>query len=261
MKLCRFELKSEPGTFRSGIVYSGKVYETDGSQPIAIHEAADVRPLAPIASVPSIRFFSAVNDGREPDDLPYTYGNPGSIAGPSQVIATPVKGLELAVVPYLACVVVDGGYRLDFAEVDRAILGYTLVNVLTALDLNRQDDGTGMNGRAYDLGVNMGPVITTPDELADVVIDSESGINYALGYSLRVNGVDKAKGDWATLQTTFQSALVSASLNATLRSGDVIAIGPLFPPELCTITPSDEVALSVERLGVLSTKVLTDPDL
>ena len=46
MKLCRFELKSTPGEVRSGIVYNGKIYETAGAEPVAVHEAEAVRPLA-----------------------------------------------------------------------------------------------------------------------------------------------------------------------------------------------------------------------
>jgi hypothetical protein len=60
VKLCRFEPLGVPGTVHSGIVHGGKVYETDGTNPVAVHEAGDVRLLSPVGRPPSIRLFSAV---------------------------------------------------------------------------------------------------------------------------------------------------------------------------------------------------------
>lgn len=262
MKLCRFELKSDPGSIKSGIVYGGKVYETDGANPIGVHEAQDVRPLSPVPTPPSLRFFpvEALDTIEAGEDLPYFYGNPASLAGPSQIINAPITSSELVIESYFAAVLVSSGYQLSIEQIDGFILGYTLMNVLVAKDVEKRDRRLGFIGRSHDIGANIGPVITTPDEIEDSANPGEFGPKFTLTAIARTNGVDKASVSLDSLPKSLHEAIASASRSCTLKAGDVVAIGPIFDNESTTVTLDDEFQIAVEHLGTLSTKVGTETD-
>lgn len=259
MKLCRFELLSQPGDVRSGLVYGGKIYETDGTNPIAVHEAADVRPLPPVGQAPSVRFFrfGPVDPSYEPEPL-YTYGNPSSVVGASQIVPVPEFTSELDFEPYLALIVGEAGERLGVEEADRHILGFSVLTLLVARDAERAEArlGTGP-GRSRDIAFALGPVLTTPDELDDAVQDDSAGRRYKLAAVARVNGVERRRGDVLSLRYTPAQAVAAASESCAVRPGDVIALGPIVdleasPPPLAG---GDEIQVAVERLGTLSTKL------
>lgn len=262
MKLCRFELLADPERIRSGIVYSGKIYETDGSKPVGVHEAADVRPLAPVGRAPSIRFFrtpSRIGDRLTNDDveaLPYYYGNPSSVVGPSQIIPHPEFALDLQYEPYIAAVVATPGRRVPVEHADDMILGFSIVTQIVARDVMRQ----GPSARAFDFATVLGPVLTTPEELDDHVADAEFGRRYKLSLSARLNGVERRRADVEELPLTFAQALSLCSQAAPLTEGDIVCLGPLatWDDDDSTLESNDEVQVAVEILGTLSTKIGED---
>ncbi len=259
VKLCRFELKSAPGQARSGMVYSGKIYETDGANPVAVHEAEDVRPLAPIPLPPSLRIFRSdcqadPLEGTE-EDPRFFYGNPASVVGSGLVIPFPEFAVEVGVVPCIAAILLADGFRVDLAEADDLILGYTLVNFVVAKEVERAERRSGSGfGRSHDIAAAIGPVITTPEELEDELNLQGKGRHYQLTSILRVNGVEVGRGTTDDLPFTFAQAIQSASQSCPLRAGDVIALGPIAELESgeITIGPEDQVQLAVEKLGTLS---------
>jgi len=262
LKLCRFEILADPERIRSGIVYSGKVYETDGSNPVGVHEAADVRPLAPVGRAPSLRIFrNPLRIGErltidDAENLPYHYGNPSSVIGPSQIVPRPEFALDLQFEPYLAAVVATPGRRVPVEHADEMILGFSILTQVVARDLVRRSE----SARGFDFATVLGPVLTTPEELDDHVSDQEFGRRYKLGLVARVNGVERRRADAEDLPITFAQALSLCSQGAPLVEGDIIALGPLAswtdddPP----LEPGDEIQVAVEVLGTLSTKVGED---
>lgn len=248
MKLCRFELKSEPGTIRSGMVYDGKIYETDGTEAIGVHEAADVRPLAPVPTPPSIRVFRT-----DVAETGFVYANPAAVVGPSMVIELPDTATDYVVRSYLGAVIGGTGYQLDEDDAEAVLLGFTLVNILSSNSI-QQDDGL-LIGRAQDFGIMVGPVITTPDDLDDVMTPTDSGIMYKLSASIRVNGDEKGFANFEEFSLSLIEAVKLASETCTLKSGDLFCIGPIFNDSACAVTKGDEFQFSMERLGMLSTKL------
>ncbi|HLO98804.1 MAG TPA: fumarylacetoacetate hydrolase family protein [Fimbriimonas sp.] len=246
MKLCRFELLTEPGTIRSGMVYGGKVYETDGAEAIGVHEAADVRPLCPIPIPPSIRVFRS-----DSDVTSFYYVNPGAVIGPSQIVELPDVGSRYAVRTYLAATVAGTGYQISLEEAESIVLGLTLVNVITAIDLESKEAHVG---RSHDFGIAMGPVITTPDDLDDVMVMTKNGILYKLECSVKVNQIETSKANFEEFPISIVEAVRLASETCTLRPGDVFCVGPIFDDAACIVSPGDEFQFNMERLGALSTK-------
>ncbi len=261
MKLCRFELKSSPGEIRSGIVYSGKIYETDGEQSVAVHEADAVRPLSPVGRPPSIRFFR-MSEGRlattSEDGLPlYFHGNGSSIYGPSQSIPKPSTVAHLDFEPYVIAVVGSDGVQVPVDNGDGYILGFSLALMVVSRDLIReeQDLKTGF-GRSFDIGGVIGPVITTPDDLEESITEEVPALKYGLSVVTRVNGVEVGRGHLAELPFSFAELVAAASDVGPVRSGDVLAFGPIATsPEPVFLDSGDDVQVSVENLGTLSLKI------
>lgn len=246
LKLLRFELKSEPGEVRSGIVSMGRVYETKDGEAAGMHEAAAVRPLVPIQNARSVRFFRTAAD--ETGEAAYDYGNPGTLVGPSQSLPFPPAVGVLHAEAYLAAVLLGTGYRVEPEIADDLVLGFTLAIATTT----RHEDG-----RRADTGIAIGPVLTTPDELEDFVIGENRGREHSLDVTLRHNSVDARAGRTDELPLTFAQAIASASAYAPVREGDVFLLGPLVDP--LPLEPDDEVTLAVEALGALSLKITHEP--
>lgn len=247
------------------MVYSGKIYETDGANPIAVHEADAVRPLIPIPHAPSLRIFRTDWLGEtdiDPSEARFFYGNPGALAGAGQIVNPPEEPSALSILPMVAAVIVADGYQLDLADADDLVLGYTMLLLLVNQTELRAEREMGAVGRSHDFGGVVGPVITTPDELEDSVLSAEFGRSYGLTSVLRVNGVERARGLTSDTPFTFAQAIRFASASCTLKTGDILAVGPAVDPEEAdsiVVEPGDEVQLAVEKLGALSIHISQSP--
>lgn len=245
------------------MVFSGKVYETDGATPIEVHEAEAVRPLSPVPLAPSLRI---INDDLQPLPSPeeqepfFFYGNPASVAGPNQLIPFPEGHGRVAAMPLAAAVLVSTGYNIDPDLADDTILGFTIMNLLYLPEVQgREREAGGGFGRSIDIGAALGPVLTTPDELDDFLVDQQFGRRYGLSAVARINGVERQRGDLKHLRWTFAEAISSASRTCVVKEGDIFAMGPICEDaELLWVEPGDEVQVSIESLGTLSLKLTED---
>ena len=243
------------------MVHAGRIYETDGASAVAVHDAVDVRPLAPIPHAPSIRVFRndlqpEILTGGEADESLYFYANPSTLAGPSQLLPYPEWCTELSVLPLVAVALVADVTSIDIAEADDAILGYSLMLLLVARDVERRERRFGIIGRSHDIGGVLGPVLTTPDELDELVEDAEFGRRFSLAATLKVNGVERGRGSMDDFPLTFAQAIAGANLSGPLRAGDIFAMGPVAESdEPVTLEPGDLVQVSVDKLGTLSLNV------
>lgn len=254
MKLFRFELKAEPGTARSGMVFNGRVYETDGGEAVGVHEPDAVRPLSPVPQPGALRFFRNQNQPFTDEPEPaFFYGNPAAVVGASTIVNVPAHLGNLTFEAYLAAVLVAGGYDIPVEEADDHVLGLTILLALVDRTAMRVE---GIFGRSHDLGVGLGPVVTTPDELDGNVVDQSFGRRYKLSASAKVNGVERARGDAEDLPYTIAQAVAAASRSCTLREGDVLALGPICDvPDDLRLEADDEINVAVENLGALSLKL------
>jgi len=157
----------------------------------------------------------------------------------------------------VAAVLVGDAYQIDVVDADDLILGITLLNLLVARDTERGERLVGAIGGSHDLGGAIGPVLTTPDELEDQVDDAEFGRRHALSAVVRINGVERLRGNLVDLPFTFAQAISAASQTCTLKAGDIIALGPVVESldEPVILDPGDEVQLAIENLGAISLKL------
>ena len=241
------------------MVYSGKVYETDGAEAIGVHDAADIRPLCPIPTPPSIRIFRS-DIGEQTENPHFFYGNPGAVIGPSQVVNLPDIESEYVVRCYLGATIVGSGYQVNIEEAEAMLLGLTLVVILTATTLEAEERKQGIGlGRSHDLGIAVGPVLTTPDDLDDTMVMTKNGILYKLETSIKVNHVERSTANFEEFTISMIEAVRFASETCTLRAGDIFCVGPIFGDEESVVKPGDEFQFSMERLGTLAIKLYDQP--
>ena len=236
------------------MVFNGRIYETEGGEAAGVHEPDAVRPLSPVPQPGSLRFFRNQNQPFTDEPEPaFFYGNPVAVVGASTIVNVPAHLGELTMEAYLGAVIVAGGYDIPVEEADDHVLGLTLLLALVDRAALRNE---GIFGRSHDLGIGLGPVVTTPDELEGNVVDAHFGRRYKLAATARVNGVDRARGDAEDLPYTVAQAVAAASRSCTLREGDVLALGPLCDvPDDLRLESDDEISVAVENLGALSLKL------
>lgn len=150
----------------------------------------------------------------------------------------------------LAVVIGPGGRRISEADAWSHVFGYTIVNDVTARDLQSRHVQWFL-GKSPDTFCPMGPAIVTADELPDVT---------ASVLRTRVNGDLRQDAPIADLLFDIPSLIHTISRTILLEAGDVIATGTpagagigLDPPRF--LAPGDRVEVSVDGIGTLGNPV------
>jgi 2-keto-4-pentenoate hydratase/2-oxohepta-3-ene-1,7-dioic acid hydratase in catechol pathway len=139
---------------------------------------------------------------------------------------------------------------------DRAydhVWGYTVLNDVTARDVQRRHGGQYFKGKGLDGSCPMGPVVVTKDELADPQ-------NLAL--RCLVNGEVRQNSTTAQMIFDIPTLIASLSEGLTLEPGDILATGTpsgvgyaMTPPNF--LKDGDTVTCEVEGIGQLTNPVRT----
>jgi 2-keto-4-pentenoate hydratase/2-oxohepta-3-ene-1,7-dioic acid hydratase in catechol pathway len=149
----------------------------------------------------------------------------------------------------LAVVIGEGGSRIPAQAAMDHVFGYTILNDVTARDLQR-DHQQWFIGKSLDGFCPMGPVITTRDEVDGSRLDVRCW----------VNGELRQDSNTSQLITGIPALIATISAGITLLPGDVIATGTpqgvgagFDPPRF--LGPGDEVAIEIGGLGRLVNRV------
>jgi 2-keto-4-pentenoate hydratase/2-oxohepta-3-ene-1,7-dioic acid hydratase in catechol pathway len=167
---------------------------------------------------------------------------PSSVIGPGDAIRIPALSQRVDFEGELAVVIGKRATKLSADEDVRPyIRGYTIVNDVTARDLQRSD-GQWSRAKGFDTFCPMGPLVT--DE-----IDPARG----LAVSTRLNGT--VKQDGTTLDLIFDIPRLLRHITAamTLLPGDVVPTGT--PAGVGPMQPGDTVEVTVEGIGMLANPV------
>lgn len=256
MKLCRFELLDDPGVMRSGIYYDSRVYETQGMEPVGVHEPGTIRLFPPLGPCPSLRFFDLAVDSQGQPILHYAYGNPATLYGPNAQAQLPEDDETWDFEIRVVVAVSDRGERIDFSEAPRFVLGYSLLLVLVAADQAEREARLGIPMAASrDSAIYLGPFLVTSDELGESMTE-ENETQFQWRYEIKVNDDVVAKGI-NTAGFGAAEMLEMASRRAEVVGGDLLAFPPLEkqPLDLTALgrglLPEDKISCHVEGLGVL----------
>lgn len=151
----------------------------------------------------------------------------------------------------LGVIIGKPGYAIDPANAMDHVFGYTVINDLSARDLQFRHKQFFI-GKSFDGACPMGPWIVTADEIDDP---------QALSLRCSVNGVVKQDSNTRNMIFDIPAIIAALSRGMTLEAGDVIATGTpdgvgfaRTPPEF--LKPGDEVVCEIEGVGVLRNSIV-----
>ena len=143
------------------------------------------------------------------------------------------------------------GRNIAKSDALRHVFGYTVINDLSARDLQQQHM-QWFKGKSLDGFCPMGPVVVTADEFGDP---------QAKRLQLRVNGVTKQDGLTSNMIFPVDVIIEWLSKGLTLEAGDVIATGTpegvgmgRTPQEF--LQNGDVVETEVEGIGTLRNRIV-----
>ena len=216
-----------------------------------------VRLLAPI-SAPARNVFClgrnyadhAAERGAAAPDHPVYFTKPGTaVVGPGDDVVHHAITKELDYEVELAVVIGTGGRDIPRAEALRHVFGYTIINDVTARDLQKRHN-QWFKGKSLDTFCPMGPMLVTADEIPDP---------QALAISLRVNGQTRQSSHTAKMIFPVAQCIEVLSQGMTLLPGDIIATGTPEGVGAATGTflrAGDRIEAEVEGIGILASKVV-----
>jgi 2-keto-4-pentenoate hydratase/2-oxohepta-3-ene-1,7-dioic acid hydratase in catechol pathway len=194
----------------------------------------------------------AIEGGSAPPAAPLIFNKlSNSLSAHEAPIVLPTISSQVDYEAELAVVIGRRAKRVSEAEALDYVFGYTLINDVSARDL-QFGDGQWVRGKGLDGFAPLGPFITTRDEIADV---------QALNIEGRLNGQVMQSSN--TGKMIFQVAyLVSyISQGITLEPGDVIATGTpegvgIFRDPPVLLKAGDVFEVTIEGLGTLGNPVV-----
>lgn len=184
----------------------------------------------------------------------YYNANRMSVTGPETDIVWPEYSQTIDFELEWAVVIGKRGEKVRLEDAADLIFGYTIFNDWSARDEQMIAMGHAINlgpGAGKDFASSMGPCIVTADEIGNPRDKT---------MIVRVNGVEKSRGNAGESHFTFEQLIVHLTRGHALHPGEVIASGTVgggCGVELgWLLEPGDVVELEVEGIGVLRNRVL-----
>jgi len=174
-----------------------------------------------------------------------------SITGPHEDIPIdPGVSEEIDWEVELGVVIGKAGVNITREDALKHVFGYTVINDVTARDIQSDWGGQYFKGKSLDSSCPSGPWVVTPDEVEDP---------QALSLRLTVNGTLKQDGTTSEMIHPVASIISWVSVGMTLLPGMMIATGTpdgvgfaRKPPEFIHV--GDVVEAEVEGIGTLRNK-------
>src|SRR5256712_12384461 len=194
----------------------------------------------------------AIEGGAEPPKAPLIFNKlSNSLSAHDATIVLPTISSQVDFEAELAVIIGPGAKRVDEAAALDYVFGYTLINDVSARDL-QFGDGQWTRAKSLDTFAPLGPFITTRDEIADVqALKIEGRLN---GEVMQTSNTSKMIFEVAYLVSYLSQAI-------TLEPCDVIATGTpegvgvvRDPPGL--LKAGDVYEVEIEGLGVLRNPVV-----
>jgi 2-keto-4-pentenoate hydratase/2-oxohepta-3-ene-1,7-dioic acid hydratase in catechol pathway len=272
----RFVTYADGTGSRVGMIRDGEIVDVGfGGDMVAFIEAD--APIGPLRSVGrpallaplrprTLRDFLAFeghlrnafkNLGKEiPDEwyrVPAYYkGLPDTVVGPDAEVPWPSYAGEIDYELEIAVVIGRAGSNIAPASAVDHIFGYTIWNDLSARDTQRQELPIGMGpakAKDWDGSNVLGPCIATPDE-----VDTDD-----IRASVALNGTVIGSDTTANMHHSFGDLIAYASLDLTLRAGEVIGSGTFANgagiEQARYLQPGDTVEMTAVGIGTLRNRI------
>ena len=247
---------------------------TDGLQEVSrLVREAESRAITQdgrvTAALDSIRFLPAVNPGKilaigrnyvdhaieggaAPPEAPLIFNKLStSLSAHNAPIVLPAISTQVDYEAELAVVIGRRAKRVSEPEALDFVFGYTLINDVSARDL-QFGDGQWVRGKGLDSFAPLGPFITTRDEIPDV---------QALKIEGRLNGQVMQSSNTGKMIFKVAYLVSYLSQGITLEPGDVIATGTpegvgVFRDPPVLLKAGDVYEVTIEGLGTLRNSVV-----
>ena len=152
----------------------------------------------------------------------------------------------------LGVVIGKRGANIRLGDAMSHVFGYTVVNDISARDIQNGWGGQFFKGKSLDASSPVGPWVVTADEIPDV---------QNLRVSLRVNGETKQDGNTRDMINSVAQLVAWLSVGMTLLPGSLIATGTpdgvgfaRTPPEF--LKAGDVLETEVEQVGLLRNRMV-----
>ena len=218
----------------------------------ALRLLAPIRPGKVLCSGINYRSHADENPDARMPDYPHFFAKlPSALAGPNDPIEAPAATRQLDYEVELAAVISRRLTRPDEAEVMPAIFGYTLLNDVSARDVQFADNQI-TTGKNFDRFAPIGPCIVTADEMPRP---------QAVALRTRLNGrvmQDGSTADWIFPLPRLIGYLAGIM---TLEPGDIVTTGTpagvgLFQRPQVFMRPGDVIEIEAEGIGVLRNTIV-----
>jgi len=182
-------------------------------------------------------------------EVPVYFTKPRTaVIGPgADILIFPHVSTQIDYEVELALIIGTAGRDIPSARAYDHIWGYTILNDVTARDVQRRHGGQYFKGKGLDNSCPMGPIVVTKDELADP---------QNMGLRCLVNGEVRQNSNTAKMIFDIPTLIASLSEGLTLEPGDIIATGTpsgvgyaMVPPGF--LKDGDEVICEIDGIGRL----------
>src|SRR5438128_3728562 len=193
----------------------------------------------------------AIEGGAEPPKAPLIFNKlSNSLSAHDAPIVLPTISSQVDYEAELAVIIGRNAKRVDEAAALDYVFGYTLINDVSARDL-QFGDGQWTRGKGLDTFAPLGPFITTRDEIADV---------QSLKIEGRLNGEVMQSSNTGKMIFSVAYLISYLSQGLTLEPGDVIATGTpegvgFFRDRRVLLKAGAVFEVTIERLGTLRNPV------
>jgi 2-keto-4-pentenoate hydratase/2-oxohepta-3-ene-1,7-dioic acid hydratase in catechol pathway len=176
-----------------------------------------------------------------------------AVTGPtSEIVIDPAVSERIDWEVELAVIIGTGGRGIAREEALGHVWGYTILNDVSARDIQNRAGVQWFLGKSLDGSCPMGPWIVTADELRDPT---------NLRLRLLVNGIVKQEDTTAHMIFDIPTLLADISRGMTLEPGDILATGTpsgvgfaRTPPEF--LCPGDLMESEIEGIGTMRNRVV-----
>jgi 2-keto-4-pentenoate hydratase/2-oxohepta-3-ene-1,7-dioic acid hydratase in catechol pathway len=241
-------------------VISGGVTAPPAGVAYPSYPLAEVRIHAPLSNPPRIFCIGAnysahaKETGHAVSEFPVVFLKmTTAIIGLRDPIVLPANSSEPDYEAELAFVIGHGGFRIPAEDWNRHVYGYTIVNDVSARDIQRQTSQWSL-AKSFPTFCPMGPAIVTADEIPDP---------HSLDIRLTIDG--EVLQDASTNQFVFQiPRLVEYISSITpLLPGDIVSTGTpagvgIGRTPKRWLRPGETVTITIEGIGTLTNPVVAE---
>ncbi|KZX14220.1 fumarylacetoacetate hydrolase family protein [Methanobrevibacter filiformis] len=166
---------------------------------------------------------------------------PSSVIGHTDLIKYPKLSNEVDYEGELAIIIGKEGKNIEYGEIQEFISGYTILNDVTARDLQRKDE-QWTRSKSFDTFCPIGPFIDTELDEKNQKITT------------KLNGEIKQESNTRNMIFSPHILVEYISSIMTLKPGDIIATGT--PSGVGQMQKGDTVEIAIEDLGVLKNQIV-----